>query len=56
MRRGDEMYLHKLMEANYELRDVNQFPAGIAVVVPDLPVKTAIPLVPWTTANIITTP
>ena len=56
MRRGDEMYLHKLMEANYEIREINEFPAGIPVVVPAMPVKTVIPLVPWTNAYIVTNP
>jgi phage tail protein X len=56
MRRGDEYYLHKLMEANYEIREMNEFPAGVAVVVPYLPVKTVIPLVPWTSAYIVTNP
>ncbi len=56
MRRGDEMFMHKLIEANYEIRELEQFPAGIPVVVPAIPVKTAIPLVPWTRAYIVTTP
>jgi phage tail protein X len=54
MRRGDDHLMHKLIEANYKLRDVSQFPAGIAVIVPDLPVKTEIPLVPWKKASVIT--
>jgi len=53
MRRGDEMLMHKLIEANYEIREICNFPAGVPVVVPDVPVKTEIPLVPWTTAFII---
>jgi phage tail protein X len=56
MRRFDELYLHKLMEANYEIREINEFPAGIPVVVPPMPVKTVIPLVPWTNAYIVTNP
>ena len=55
-KRGDEYYMHKLIEANYEIRDICNFPAGVQVIVPKLPVKTAIPLVPWTSANIVTTP
>jgi phage tail protein X len=55
-RRGDEYYMHKLIEANYEIRDIDNFPAGVQVIVPALPVKTAIPLVPWTSANVITAP
>jgi len=56
MRRGDEYYMHKLIEANYELRELSHFPGGIIVNVPDLPVKVSIPLVPWKRASIITTP
>lgn len=56
MRRGDEMYMHRLLEANYEIRNICNFPAGIPVIVPSMPTKTVIPLVPWTNAYIITTP
>jgi phage tail protein X len=56
MRRGDELYMHKLLEANYEIRDLDEFPAGVSVVVPALPIKTVIPLVPWTNAYIVTNP
>jgi hypothetical protein len=55
MKRGDEYYMHKLIEANYEIRDICHFPAGVSVIVPVLPIKTAIPLVPWTKANIVLT-
>lgn len=55
-RRGDEYYMHKLIEANYEIREICNFPAGVQVIVPPLPVKTEIPLVPWTSANVVTTP
>jgi phage tail protein X len=54
--RGDEYYMHKLIEANYEIRDICNFPAGVQVIVPALPVKTEIPLVPWTSAQVVTTP
>ena len=54
MRRGDEFYMHKLIEANYYLKDVCHFPGGVAVIIPDLPVKTSIPLVPWKKASIVT--
>src|SRR5262252_8283904 len=53
MRRFDEFYMHKLIEANYYLKEVSHFPAGLAVIVPDLPVKTSIPLVPWKKASIV---
>lgn len=55
MRRGDENLMHKLIEANYPLRDISHFPGGIAVIVPDVPVRTEIPLVPWKFASVITT-
>jgi hypothetical protein len=55
MRRGDELLMYKLLEANYELRDICNFPAGVQVIVPVLPQKTAIPLVPWTSANVVVT-
>jgi hypothetical protein len=45
--------MHKLIEANYVLRELSHFPAGIAVNVPDVPVKTEIPLVPWKKASIV---
>jgi hypothetical protein len=48
--------MHKLLEANYEIREINEFPAGIPVVVPAMPIKTVIPLVPWTNAYIVTNP
>jgi phage tail protein X len=54
MRRGDDHLMHKLIEANYDLRDVSHFPAGVVVYVPDVPVKTEIPLVPWKKATVIT--
>jgi phage tail protein X len=56
MRRGDDHLMHKLIEANYALRDLSHFPAGIPVYVPDVPVKTSIPLVPWKRASIVTSP
>lgn len=46
-RRGDDHLMHKLIEANYELRNVALFPAGLTVYVPDLPKKTEVALVPW---------
>src|SRR5215831_2245600 len=54
MKRGDEMYMHKLIEANYEIREICNFPAGVQVIVPVLPIKTEIPLVPWKSAQIVT--
>jgi phage tail protein X len=53
MKRGDDHYMHVLIEANYELRQTCNFPAGLTVNVPDLPVKTTIPLVPWKNASIV---
>jgi phage tail protein X len=54
MKRGDDHLMHKLIEANYDLKDVSHFPAGIVVTVPPMPVKTEIPLVPWKKALIVT--
>lgn len=54
MKRHDDHLLHKLIEANYALRDVCHFPAGLAVVVPDVVVKTEISLVPWKKAAQVT--
>jgi phage tail protein X len=51
--RGNEHLMYRLLEANYHLVNVARFPAGLAVVVPDIPVKTTIPLVPWKSAVII---
>lgn len=56
MRRYDDHLMHKLIEANYPLRHVSRFPGGIAVVVPDMPIKTVIPLVPWKRATQISSP
>jgi hypothetical protein len=53
MKRGDDHLMHKLIEANYNLRTISKFPAGVAVTVPDMPVKTEIPLVPWKKAAIV---
>jgi phage tail protein X len=50
--RGNEHLMYRLLEANYELREIAQFPAGIAVIVPNIGVVTEIPLVPWTKATI----
>ena len=45
--RGDDHLMHKLIEANYVLREISQFPGGMVVMVPDVPVKIAVALVPW---------
>lgn len=55
MRRGDDHLMHKLIEANYTLREISQFPAGVIVDVPEIEIKTEIPLVPWKRASLITT-
>jgi len=52
-RRGDEYYMHKLIEANPAINLVSEFPAGLRVTVPDLPVRVEIPLVPWKNAQIV---
>jgi phage tail protein X len=51
MKRGDDHLMHKLIEANYDLREVANFPGGVAVIVPAVPMKTVIPLVPWKSAT-----
>jgi phage tail protein X len=53
-KRGNEHLMFRLIEANYHLRDISHFPAGIAVVVPQVDVVTTIPLVPW--KNAVVTP
>jgi phage tail protein X len=53
MRRGDEYLMHKLIEANYTLRDIAQFSGGIVVVVPDIETRTTIALVPWKLTTVI---
>lgn len=49
-RRGNEHLMYRLLEENYPLREVVQFPAGVAVIVPEVDVATEIPLVPWKSA------
>ena len=56
MRRGDDHLMHKLIEANYPIREISHFPAGVVVIVPDVPTRTTIPLVPWKSASIVTSP
>lgn len=55
-KRGNERLMYRLIEANYALKDVSSFPAGIPVFVPDEQVQAVIPLVPWTSATIIPAP
>jgi hypothetical protein len=50
--RGNEHLMYRLLEANYALRDVAEFPAGIPVVVPEIDLDTEISLVPWKKATI----
>jgi phage tail protein X len=52
-KRGNEHLMFRLIEANYALRQISNFPAGIAVIVPDVAVATEVPLVPWTSATFI---
>jgi phage tail protein X len=51
-KRGDEHLMFRLIEANYEHRNISQFPAGLMLCVPDVKVTTEIPLVPWKIATI----
>jgi phage tail protein X len=55
-KRGNEHLMFRLLEANYALREVSNFPAGIAVIVPEVEIETEIPLVPWKTATRIPAP
>lgn len=50
-KRGNEHLMFRLLEENYELRNVANFPAGIPVIVPDDDIDTIIPLVPWKNAT-----
>jgi phage tail protein X len=52
MKRGNERLMYRLLEANYPLRDVSNFPAGLAVIVPDREIEIEIPLVPWKSAAV----
>ncbi len=52
MQRGNEHLMFRLLEANYLLRNVGMFPAGVHVIVPDVQLTTDIPLVPWRKATI----
>lgn len=56
MRRFDDHLMHRLIEANYYLRQISNFPAGVVVIVPTVAVRTEIPLVPWKRAYVITSP
>lgn len=52
MQRGNEHLMYRLLEENYNLRNIVQFSGGIKVAVPPADVTTVIPLVPWKTATI----
>lgn len=52
-KRGNEHLMFRLLEANYPLRNISHFPAGVAVIVPDVQTETAIPLVPWKSTTIL---
>jgi phage tail protein X len=51
-KRGNEHLMYRLIEANYPLRDISLFPAGVGVIVPDAQIETEIPLVPWKIATL----
>jgi phage tail protein X len=54
MQRGSEHLMYRLLEANYHLREIARFPAGVAVTVPSVDlVTTEISLVPWKNATVI---
>lgn len=54
MQRGNEHLMYRLLEANYLLRNVGLFPAGIPVIVPAVETTTEISLVPWKTTSLLT--
>lgn len=49
-RRGNEHLMYRLLEENYPLREVVEFPAGVSVIVPTIDVDTVTTLVPWKNA------
>lgn len=53
LKRGNEHLMYRLLEANYPLRYLSIFSAGIAVIVPDVQIETEIPLVPWKSTTIV---
>ena len=55
--RGTEHLMYRLIEANYPLRTLAMFPAGVAVIIPTIDVaSTEVPLVPWKNATVVPTP
>lgn len=50
-KRGNEHLMFRLLEANYPIRELSNFPAGVPVIVPAQDVETVIPLVPWKNAT-----
>ena len=44
---GDAAYSDKLMNANLQYREYYTFPAGIVLVLPDIPARTSDTLPPW---------
>lgn len=51
IQRGNEHLMFRLLEENWPLREVAQFPAGVSVIVPEIAVATEIELVPWKKAS-----
>lgn len=52
-KRGNERLMFRLIEANYHLRNIAIFPAGIGVIVPEVDIEFDVPLVPWKKASIV---
>jgi len=44
---GSELHMTRLMEANRKHRAIFTFPAGIELVIPEVPDETAAGLPPW---------
>jgi len=49
--RGNEHLMYRLLEENWPLKDVGQFPAGVPVIVPEVAIAVEVQLVPWKKAS-----
>jgi hypothetical protein len=50
-RRGNEHLMYRLLEENWPIREIAQFPVGVAVIVPQINIEVSVPLVPWKKAS-----
>lgn len=44
---GDEYLMHHLIDANPQYREIVVFPAGVRLVVPEVPEEETVELPPW---------